>query len=80
MGHEGHSCEHRDRLGRGHGLLGGDPALLHREARDVSRSEHGVGPADAAVLVDVDEALERLRNAVEPLPAESRQRDDAIHG
>ena len=36
-------------------------------------------PADAAVLVDVDEPLERLGNAVDPLPAQSRERDDAIH-
>ena len=76
--HERCAREHRERLGGGDRLLGRDATLLDREARDVARREDGFGALDAAVLVGVDEPLERLRDAVDALAAQARQRDDAL--
>ena len=69
---------------RGDGLGGGvrelrrDAALLHREARDVAGGVDVLEPRHARVRVDRDEAVERLRQAVQTWPPQARQCDGAI--
>ena len=68
----------RDRLGGGFGLLGRKSALLDGERRDVPGRIDVRRADDASVRIDGNEALERLRDAADPLALQSRQRDDAI--
>ena len=69
-----------DRLGRSIGLLRRDAALLNRKVRhiagrkDVSEADH------AALLVDDDEPVAGVRNPVDLLPVEIRERDDPVGG
>ena len=74
--HERGSGEHGDRLGRDDGLLCGDAAELHRKAGDVARGEHAVRAEDAAVVVDGDEPLRRLGDAVDSPAALLKRRPD----
>ncbi len=67
-----------DRLRSGIGLLCGDPALLDRKARDVSRRVDVRELVDPAVRVDHDEPVTRLRDAVDSRAAKRREGDDAV--
>ncbi len=67
-----------DVICRGVSLLRCDPTLLHREARDVAGGEDIGDPLDAAVCVDRDEALDRLRDPVDTRAAQAGECDDAV--
>jgi hypothetical protein len=58
--------------------LGSDAALLDREAGDVAGAEDVGKTVHLAVRVHRQEALDRLRQAVDPRPTQTRQRDDAV--
>ena len=59
-------------------LLCCDPALLHRETRDVARSEHVGHAVNSTVGVDRDEPVHGLRQPVDWSPLKSWERDDTI--
>ena len=69
-----------DRLGGRVGLLRRDSALLHREARDVACGEHVGNSVHAAMRVDRNEAVHRLRQPVDRRALESWKRDHAVRG
>ena len=68
----------RDHLGGRVCLLGSDSALLDREAGDVAGREHVGKTVHLTVRIDREEPLDRLRQAVDPRPAQPWQGDDAV--
>jgi hypothetical protein len=68
----------RDHLGRRVCLLGRDSALLDREAGEVAGGEDVGKTVHLSVRVDRNESLDRLRQAVDPRPAQAWQGDDAV--
>ena len=67
-----------DGFGGGVGALGCDAALLDGEVRDVAGGVDIVEAAHESVGVNRDEAVDRLRYAVEAQAVQPRQRDDAV--
>ena len=78
MRRELHASLERDRLGGSLCLLGGNAALLHVKARDVAGRVDVFEAGHPPVLVDGDEALERLRDPADSRALQPRESDDAI--